>query len=240
MLEVPLLPLSPRALYIGMQGSSFQGLYIPVFQVCRQLGEGSVLDPALALEPLVSSPGAHGGPHGARAGDSARGISVPAPPGVDRSTRSVSASRSASGFGTVSVPVSRRWKLKLKCPWVVLRRPLGVDFHGFWFKFWWFGLREWFQTVRTAISSQFPVRIPRDLSPGPENGLVSFSWKYGNQLGKPYLDELPMFLRICPAQKVRMDREVISGFRQKLSFALQIQAKSHFFVKNQHFHFLSN
>ena len=33
------------------------------------------------------------------------------------------------------------------------------------------------------------------------------------QLGEPYLDELPTFLRICPAQKVRMDREMISGFR---------------------------
>ena len=94
-----------------------------------------------------------------------------------------------------------------------LRRPLGVDFHGFWTKFWCFGLREWFQTVRTAISCQFPVQILRDLSPGPENGLVSFSWKYGNQLGEPYLDELLMNPRIRPAQKVRMDREMISGFR---------------------------
>ena len=67
--------------------------------------------------------------------------------------------------------------------------------------------------VRTAISCQFPVPIPRDLAPGPENGLVSFSWKYGNQLGGPFLDELPIFPRICPAQKVRMDREMISGLR---------------------------
>ena len=74
--------------------------------------------------------------------------------------------------------------------------------------------------VRTAISCQFPVQILRDLAPGPENGLVSFSWKYGNQLGETYLDELLIFLGICPAQKVRMDREMISGFRQTLSFAL--------------------
>ena len=66
--------------------------------------------------------------------------------------------------------------------------------------------------VRTAISYKSPVPIPRDLSPGPENGLVSSSWKYGNQLGETYLDELPIFLGICPAQKVRMDREMISGF----------------------------
>ena len=38
------------------------------------------------------------------------------------------------------------------------------------------------------------------------------SWKYENQHGGPYLDELPIFPRICPAQKVRMDREMISGF----------------------------
>ena len=69
------------------------------------------------------------------------------------------------------------------------RRPLGHDFHRFWPKFEGFGPREWFQMVRTAISCQFPVQIPRDLSPGSENGLVSFSWKYGNQLGGPYLHE---------------------------------------------------
>ena len=33
--------------------------------------------------------------------------------------------------------------------------------------------QEWFHQVRTAISCKFPVSIPRDLSPGPENGQVS-------------------------------------------------------------------
>ena len=37
--------------------------------------------------------------------------------------------------------------------------------------------------------------------------------KWGDHRGEPYLDELPIFPRICLAQKVRMDREMISGVR---------------------------
>ena len=41
------------------------------------------------------------------------------------------------------------------------------------------GPQEWSHKLSAAISCKFPVSIPRDLSPGSENGLVSLS---GNNL----------------------------------------------------------
>ena len=48
--------------------------------------------------------------------------------------------------------------------------PWGQDFSDFLPKSAGFGVREGSQRVRTAISCKFLVSIPRDLSPGPENG----------------------------------------------------------------------
>ena len=47
----------------------------------------------------------------------------------------------------------------------------------------------------------------------PKMALYPRSWKCPTQLGGPYLDEFLIVPRIRPAQKVRMDREMISGFR---------------------------
>ena len=77
----------------------------------------------------------------------------------------------------------------------------------------------------------------QDISPG--YGTCNFleTWKH---TWGAYLDDLPIFSRICLAQKVRMDHDMISCFRQKLVLALYLQDTLHVFGNTYIFHVLYN